>query len=132
MTVFFNLGIWVCIRIYSDNPIPSNPVKFYSLKERWSLTAGTIPVGEGRAEERKRSASAKSAYDGGKKMNWDQIEGNWKQAKGKLKEKWGKLTDDDLDVVAGKKEQLVGKLQDRYGWGREKAQKEADAYIKGL
>ena len=39
-------------------------------------------------------------------MNWDQIEGNWKQIKGKVKEKWGKLTDDELDVLAGKREQL--------------------------
>ena len=48
-------------------------------------------------------------------MNWDQIEGNWKQVKGKFREKWGKLTDDDLDVVAGKRDQLLGKLQEKYG-----------------
>ena len=42
-------------------------------------------------------------------MNWDQIKGNWKQVKGKVKEKWGKLTDNDLDLIAGKKDQLVGK-----------------------
>ena len=41
-------------------------------------------------------------------MNWDQVSGNWKQFTGKVKEKWGKLTDDDLEVVAGKKDQLVG------------------------
>ncbi len=62
-------------------------------------------------------------------MNWDQIEGNWKQVKGKMKEKWGKLSDDDLDVASGKKDQLVGRLQARYGWAREKAEKEADDYI---
>ena len=45
-------------------------------------------------------------------MNWDQIEGNWKQVKGKAKEQWGKLTDDDLDVISGKRDQLVGKLQE--------------------
>ena len=45
-------------------------------------------------------------------MNWDQIEGNWKQVKGKFREQWGKLTDDDLDVVAGKRDQLLGKLQE--------------------
>ena len=48
-------------------------------------------------------------------MNWDQVAGNWKQFKGQVKEKWGKLTDDDLDVVAGKRDQLVGKIQERYG-----------------
>ncbi len=44
-------------------------------------------------------------------MNWDQVEGKWKQYKGKVKEKWGKLTDDDIDVISGKRQQLVGKIQ---------------------
>ena len=48
-------------------------------------------------------------------MNWDQVEGKWKQMKGSVKEKWGKFTDDDLDVINGKRESLVGKLQERYG-----------------
>jgi uncharacterized protein YjbJ (UPF0337 family) len=48
-------------------------------------------------------------------MNWDRIEGNWKQFKGGAKEQWGKLTDDDLDVVEGKREQLAGRIQERYG-----------------
>ena len=55
-------------------------------------------------------------------MNWDQIAGNWKQVKGKVK--WGKLTDDDLDVIEGKKDQLVGRLQERYGYSKEQAEKE--------
>ena len=61
-------------------------------------------------------------------MNWDQVEGKWKQAKGSIKEKWGKLTDDDLDVIAGKKDQLVGKIQERYGISKEEAQKQVDSY----
>ena len=48
-------------------------------------------------------------------MNWDRIQGNWKQVVGKAKAQWGKLTDDDLDVVAGRREQLAGKIQERYG-----------------
>ena len=48
-------------------------------------------------------------------MNSDQIEGKWKQVKGSAKEKWGKLTDDDLNVIAGKQQQLEGKIQERYG-----------------
>ena len=44
------------------------------------------------------------------RMNWDRIEGNWKQFKGKVKEQWGKLTDDQLDTIAGKRDQLNGKL----------------------
>jgi uncharacterized protein YjbJ (UPF0337 family) len=63
-------------------------------------------------------------------MNWDQIEGQWKQFKGSAKQQWGKLTDDDLDVIAGKKDQLLGKLQQRYGIQREEAQKQADQWCK--
>ena len=59
-------------------------------------------------------------------MNWDQVKGNWKQMKGKIKEKWGKLTDDDLRVIGGMKDQLIGKLQERYGYQKEQAEKEVD------
>ena len=57
-------------------------------------------------------------------MNSDQLEGKWKQMKGAVKEKWGKLTDDDLDVIAGKSYQLEGKIQERYGVTREEAAKQ--------
>ena len=57
-------------------------------------------------------------------MNWDQIEGNWKQFKGKVKEKWGQLTDDDLDQAAGRRDQVIGRLQERYGWQKGKAEQE--------
>lgn len=57
-------------------------------------------------------------------MNWDQIEGNWKQFKGKVKEKWGKLTDDELETIGGKKDRLVGKLQERYGIAKDAAEKQ--------
>ena len=63
-------------------------------------------------------------------MNWDQVQGNWVQLKGKAKEKWGKLTDDDLDVINGKRDQLIGKLQERYGFTKEQAQKAADNWSK--
>ena len=56
-------------------------------------------------------------------MNWDQVEGKWKQAGGKIKEKWGKLTDDDLQVIGGKRDQLVGKIQERSGDQREAIEK---------
>ena len=55
-------------------------------------------------------------------MNWDRIEGNWKQVSGKAKEQWGKLTDDDIDVVAGRRDQLAGKLQERYGIAMQEAE----------
>jgi uncharacterized protein YjbJ (UPF0337 family) len=62
-------------------------------------------------------------------MNWDQVEGKWKEMKGRVREKFGKLTDDDLDVIAGKKDQLVGRLQQRYGYNKEQAEREADDVI---
>ena len=57
-------------------------------------------------------------------MNWDRIEGNWKQLKGKTLEQWGKLTKDDLDVVAGRRDNLVGKIQERYGVAKDEAEKQ--------
>ena len=57
-------------------------------------------------------------------MNKDEISGNWKQLKGKAKEKWGKLTDDDMTVIEGKRDQLVGKIQERYGYAKDQAEKE--------
>ena len=57
-------------------------------------------------------------------MNWDRIEGNWKLVSGKAKEKWGKLTDDDIDVVAGRRDRLAGKIQERYGVAKEEAEKQ--------
>jgi uncharacterized protein YjbJ (UPF0337 family) len=63
-------------------------------------------------------------------MNGDTIKGQWKQFKGKVKEKWGDLTDDDLNVINGKKDQLVGKLQERYGYTKDEAEKEADEFLK--
>ncbi|MDB5342658.1 MAG: ral stress protein CsbD [Schlesneria sp.] len=65
-------------------------------------------------------------------MNWDQIQGNWKQVTGKVKEKWGKLTDDDLTTVAGKRDQLAGILQTRYGLAKDQAEKELDDFMKTL
>jgi len=57
-------------------------------------------------------------------MNQDIFSGNWKQIQGKVKEQWGKLTDDDLDVIAGKREQLAGRLQVRYGIAKEAIEKQ--------
>ncbi|HKV41298.1 MAG TPA: CsbD family protein [Blastocatellia bacterium] len=65
-------------------------------------------------------------------MNWDQVAGNWKQAKGKVREKWGKLTDDDLGVIAGKRDQLVGRIQERYGIAKEEAERQADAFVQSM
>jgi uncharacterized protein YjbJ (UPF0337 family) len=65
-------------------------------------------------------------------MNWDQVKGQWKQQKGKLREKWGKITDDDFEMIAGQRDQLVGVIQERYGIAKEEAQKQADSFVDGL
>lgn len=62
-------------------------------------------------------------------LNWDRVEGNWKQFTGKMKEQWGKLTDDDLTKVAGKREQLEGMLQQRYGYGKDQAKQSVDEFL---
>ena len=65
-------------------------------------------------------------------MNWDRIEGEWKNFKGKVREKWGKLTDSDVDHIGGKKDRLVGRLQERYGTAKDKIEAEVDEWTKGL
>jgi uncharacterized protein YjbJ (UPF0337 family) len=65
-------------------------------------------------------------------MNWDTIKGNWKQITGKVKQKWGKLTDDDLTTVAGKRDELAGILQKKYGYGKDQAEKELDDFCSNL
>lgn len=61
-------------------------------------------------------------------MDWNRVEGSWKQVKGAVKEKWGKLTDDDLDVINGRREQLEGKIQERYGFAKDQIRSDVDAW----
>ena len=63
-------------------------------------------------------------------MNEDRIKGNWKQFTGQMKEQWGKLTDDDFDVIAGKRDQFLGKLQERQGLAVEAAEEQLSAWQK--
>lgn len=65
-------------------------------------------------------------------MNSDQIAGNWKQMKGKVKEQWGKLTDDDITVIEGKRDQLVGRVQERYGIAKDKAEEQVKSWERSL
>lgn len=65
-------------------------------------------------------------------MDWNRIEGNWKQFKGKIKEKWGDLTDDDLDKIAGRRDQIEGLIQQRYGLTKDEARKQVDQWFKAL
>jgi uncharacterized protein YjbJ (UPF0337 family) len=61
-------------------------------------------------------------------MNWDQIQGQWKQFKGQTLQQWGKLTDDDLTTIDGQREELVGRIQERYGIAREEAEKQVKEF----
>jgi uncharacterized protein YjbJ (UPF0337 family) len=61
-------------------------------------------------------------------MDWNRVEGNWKQLRGRAKQQWGKLTDDDLAMVAGRREELAGKVQERYGIARDAARKQVDEW----
>ena len=63
-------------------------------------------------------------------MNADVLKGQWKQLKGDIKMRWNKLTDDDLDVIDGAREKLEGRLQERYGWAKDKAATEIDSWYR--
>jgi uncharacterized protein YjbJ (UPF0337 family) len=65
-------------------------------------------------------------------MSWNKVEGNWKQFKGKVKEKWGELTDDELDQIAGKRDILIGKIQEKYGIVEDEAEKRIKEFEKEL
>lgn len=65
-------------------------------------------------------------------MNKNIVEGNWKAFKGKVREKWGKITDDELDELKGKEEQLAGRIEERYGTARDQIEKELDQIAKSL
>ena len=62
-------------------------------------------------------------------MNEDILKGKWRQIKGEVKSRWGKLTHDDMDVVSGDAEKLVGRVQERYGYQRDQAQREVDDFV---
>ena len=63
-------------------------------------------------------------------MNTDTLKGQWRQLKGEARTRWGKLTDDELDQVEGRAEKLVGLVQERYGYERERAEREVDAFLR--
>lgn len=63
-------------------------------------------------------------------LNEDIFQGKWAQLKGKIKQQWGDLTDDDLDRISGKRDEIVGLVQERYGWERAKAESEFDRFMQ--
>lgn len=75
-------------------------------------------------------ASIRSASAADILPNWEQVEGNWNQFAGKAKQRWGKLTDDDLTVINGKRQELVGKVQERYGIAKSEAERQVKDWEK--
>ena len=65
-------------------------------------------------------------------MNWDRIEGNWKQLQGKVRQQWGKLTDDDLSVIDGHRDELAGRIQEVYGISKDEAEKQIERFSGSL
>jgi uncharacterized protein YjbJ (UPF0337 family) len=62
-------------------------------------------------------------------MNWDRVQGNWNEFKGKVQQQWGKLTNDDLAQVKGQRTELCGRLQHRYGYAKDQAEREIDTWL---
>jgi uncharacterized protein YjbJ (UPF0337 family) len=67
-----------------------------------------------------------------RQVNWEQIKGGWNQLKGQAKQQWGKLTDDDLSVIEGRRDELIGRLQTRYGYAKEQAENEVRSWERKL
>ena len=65
-------------------------------------------------------------------MSWDRISGNWTQWKGRVRERWGKLTDDQLDVVGGRRDQLSGRIQEAYGLDKDEAERQLRNWERNL
>lgn len=63
-------------------------------------------------------------------MNTEELEGKWEQIKGQVKEKWGKLSNDDITTIGGKKDQLIGKIRERYALGKEDAENQFAAFVR--
>jgi uncharacterized protein YjbJ (UPF0337 family) len=89
----------------------------------WSATAGASRRCSGIAWKHGREEHV---------MNWDRFEGNWKQFAGKVKEQWGKLTEDDLAVIGGKQDQLVGRIQERYGIAKDEAERQVNSWVNRM
>jgi uncharacterized protein YjbJ (UPF0337 family) len=102
------------------------------------LTPDAVPARLSSRDESKSYRFARTTKESSQQfnwevhMNWDQIEGKWKEMKGQLREKWGNLTDDDLEMIAGRRDQLIGRLQIRYGFAKEEAAKQVDEFANSL
>jgi uncharacterized protein YjbJ (UPF0337 family) len=105
-------------------------VKHY-VRQRTEPSEGKVSNDSQHPQRRARQISVAGRYKE-RAMNWDRVEGNWKQLKGNAKQQWGKLTDDQLDVIAGKRDQLAGKIQESYGVSMDVAQQQISEWQKLL
>jgi uncharacterized protein YjbJ (UPF0337 family) len=102
------------------------------LFEFWNKSCGRKSGPKSRTRNLLRICTAQSpSFKGGSKMNSVQLEAKWKQVRGEVREKWGKLTDDDISVIGGRRDQLVGRVQERYGIAKEETTKQVDAFVNG-
>jgi uncharacterized protein YjbJ (UPF0337 family) len=119
------------------NEVPAKEVAVHSIGE--GLPNGTRADGKGSDSPGLRGTLPRrpafffdladfSSSTGSMNMDWNRIEGNWKQMKGKIKQQWGKLTDDDLNIIAGRQDQLEGMIQERYGIERDAARKQLEEW----
>jgi uncharacterized protein YjbJ (UPF0337 family) len=97
-------------------------------QRRWRRDPPTETRSVGGAIRHQKLIRLKS---GRQAMNWDTIKGDWKQFKGKVKEQWGKLTDDELDRIQGRRDQLAGAIQKRYGIAKDEAERQVKEFEKG-
>jgi uncharacterized protein YjbJ (UPF0337 family) len=89
-------------------------------------------LSKGGADDGTNAHLQNAHLQGDENMNWDKIEGQWRQFSGRVQSKWGKLTDNDMELINGKKDILLGRLQEHYGYRRDQAEREVDAFLSGL
>jgi uncharacterized protein YjbJ (UPF0337 family) len=100
---------------------------------RLGATAVTaIVIAMGVAPAITLTATAARAQDGKVVPSWDRVKGNWNKYAGQVRQEWGKLTDDDIAVINGQRQELVGRLQIRYGLAKEEAEKQVDRWEKTI
>ncbi|MBL8699838.1 MAG: CsbD family protein [Alphaproteobacteria bacterium] len=91
-----------------------------------------MPAADPAAYAQSGSGSSTTAPTKAGPTAWDKVKGNWNIAKGKVKEQWGKLTDDDITMIEGRRDVLVGRLQERYGYSKADAERRVSRWERGF
>ena len=95
-----------------------------------AVSLGAPALAQVSKPEAQTSQRAPAAQETQRLVTWDKIAGNWKRFKGKVRKQWGRLTNDDMAVARGRREELVGKIQARYGIDKEQADKQVEAWLQ--